>query len=251
MEFMTTKLIVGIIGYGDFTKVLIEYLSPYATIIVSSRSREQGDAGHGTRFGSVAEVLACPVIIPSIPAQFFQAFFTEHRDKVNPEALVIDVASVKTKPLAVLRGVLPATCEILGTHPMFGPASIAKNGGLMGLKCVVCPVRIADERSQRITRFLDRTLGLQVIHRTPEEHDKEMAYVQGLSHYIGRVMDEMKIPESELSTLAYDDLIDMKRIQGSDSWELFRSIMYENPYAEEVHQAFLAACRGLDEKLSQ
>ena len=244
-----TKPTIGIIGYGDFTKVLIEYLSPYADILVSSRSQQQGSAGRGARFASVDEVLACQIIIPSIPAQFFRAFFTEHASKVHPEALVIDVASVKVRPLAVLQELLPPTCEILGTHPMFGPASIAKNKGIRGLKCVVCPVRIEDERLERMTHFLAETLGLQAIHKTPEQHDKEMAYVQGLSHYIGRVMDGMNIPESELSTLAYDDLMDMKRIQGSDSWDLFHSIMHENPYASEVHEAFLAACEQLDERL--
>ena len=49
----------------------------------------------------------------------------------------------------------------------------------------------------------------------------------------------MAIPESALATLAYDDLLDMKHIQGSDSWELFASIVQENPYANAVHRRFL------------
>ncbi len=243
------KLQIGIIGYGDFTKVMIEYLAPYADIIVSSRSRVVGDAGYGARFGSVDDVLARPIIIPSIPAQFFRTFFESHHTKVNANALVIDVASVKTAPLVVLKELLPATCQIIGTHPMFGPASIEKNGGVAGLKCVVSPVRAGELVMSRVVEFLRVSLGLVVIWRTPEEHDKEMAYIQGLSHYIGRVMDEMSIPESDLATLAYDDLMSMKHIQGGDSWDLFHSIMHENPYAKEVHAAFLTACRQLDRKL--
>ncbi len=243
------KYQVGIVGYGDFTKVMIEHLAPHTEIVVSSRSRNSGDAGHGARFAGVDEVLAQPIIIPSIPAQFFASFFGEHHDKVNPDALVVDVASVKTVPLQVLSELLPPTCQIIGTHPMFGPASIAKNGGIQGLKCVVCPVRASDGAVRALDTFLSQTLGLQVIHRTPEQHDREMAYVQGLSHYVGRVMDGMGIPASDLSTLAYDDLLDMKRIQGGDSWDLFHSIMHENPYAGEVHQEFLRACQQLDERL--
>jgi prephenate dehydrogenase len=229
--------------------VLIEYLSPYADIIVSSRSHLTGDAGYGARFASQQEVLACPIIIPAFPAQFFESFFTEHAHLVNPSALVIDVASVKMRPLEILERLLPATCLIVGTHPMFGPASIARNGGIKGLKCVVCPVRIDQEAAIWLDEFLAAALQLNVIHKTPVQHDREMAYVQGLSHYIGRVMDGMNIPESELSTLAYDDLMDMKRIQGSDSWDLFHSIMHENPFALEVHEAFLSACKDLDEKI--
>lgn len=122
------KYQIGIIGYGDFTKVMLEYLAPYADIVVSSRSRDSGDAGFGASFALVSEVLSRDIIIPSIPAQFFEDFFTQNHALINPSALVIDVSSVKTRPLEVLQRLLPETCQIVGTHPMFGPASIAKNG---------------------------------------------------------------------------------------------------------------------------
>ncbi len=76
-----------------------------------------------------------------------------------------------------------------------------------------------------------------------------MAYVQGLSHYIARVMDAMDIPESELATLAYEDLIDMKHIQAKDTWDLFESIMHDNPYALEVNELFKKAQLKLDEQI--
>ena len=240
---------IGIIGYGDFTRVLCEYLAPYADILISSRGDLEGEAIFGAQFGSIEDVLSRQIIIPSIPAQFFKDFFMEHAKLVNPNALIVDVASVKVAPIQVLNELLPSTCRIIGTHPMFGPASIAKNGGISGLKCAVCPVRVDDEAYERFVAFLSDVLGLRIFNKTPEEHDREMAYVQGLSHYIGRVMDEMNIPVSELSTLAYDDLIDMKRIQGSDSWDLFRSIMHENPYALEVNRAFESACRRVNDRL--
>ena len=245
---MTTKRFqIGIIGYGDFTKLIIEHLAPYADIIVSSRSADTGDAGHGASFAPLDEVLDQPIIIPSIPSQFFEPFFAAHASKIRPDALVIDVCSVKVKPLETLKRLLPSTCTIVGTHPLFGPASVAKNGGLGGLKCVVCP---GDETAEAVKVFLGTQLGLQIIEKTPEEHDQEMAYVQGLSHYIGRVMGIMDIPESPWATLAYDDLLDMKRIQGKDSWELFESIMTENPYAHEVNEDFKRACQALDETIS-
>lgn len=241
---------IGIIGYGDFTKLMLECLEPYAEIVVSSRTHDSGDAGFGARFGTNREVLAQPIIIPSIPSQFFEAFFNENQAAVNPEAVVIDVCSVKVKPLEVLARLLPETCQIIGTHPLLGPASVKKNKGLAGLRCVVSRVRADDETYQKLQSFLSSELGLKILEKTPEEHDKLMAYVQGLSHYIGRVMQVMNIPETELSTFAYDDLLDMKRIQGGDSWELFESIMHENPYAFEVNQDFKEAMLALDKKIS-
>ena len=236
-----SKSKVGIIGYGDFTKVMIEALSPYADTIVSSRSNRPAQASF--RFGELSEVLAQPIIIPSIPAQFFEEFFKQHSALINPQALVIDVCSVKVRPLRTLERWLPPTCQIIGSHPMFGPASIARNGSLDGLPCALMPVRSEAEVYEQIKRFLADKLNLKIIETTPEQHDREMAYVQGLSHFVGRVMDEMAIPETPLATLAYEDLLDMKRIQGGDSWDLFYSIMHENPYAFSVQAEFQAACK--------
>lgn len=243
------KYKVGIIGYGDFTKVILEWLAPYAEIVVSSRSHGEGDAGFGARFAPLDEVLAQPVLIPSIPSQYFENFFTSNKRQINPDALVIDVCSVKVKPLEVLEKCLPETCSIIGTHPLFGPTSIKKSGGIEGLRCVVSDVRSKSDQYKELVSLLGDKLGLTVLERTPEQHDQEMAYVQGLSHYIARVMDIMDIPKSELSTLAYDDLYDMKMVQAKDTWDLFESIMHENPYALEVHKQFKAAQAQLDTKL--
>lgn len=243
------KYKVGIIGYGDFTKLMLEYLETYANIVVSSRSRSEGDAGFGAKFAPVSEVLAQDIIIPSIPSQFFEDFFTQNIDHVNPNALFIDVCSVKVTPLKVLERLLPQTCQIIGTHPMFGPASVRRNGGISGLPCVVSAVRASDELVIKLENFIEKNLKLKLLKRTPEQHDIEMAYVQGLSHYIARVMDIMDIPESELATLAYQDLLDMKNIQAKDSWDLFQSIMYDNPYALEINSKFKKACLELNKKL--
>ena len=243
------KYKIGIIGYGDFTKVMVEYLAPYTDIVISSRKQDSGDAGFGARFAKLETVLNQPIIIPSIPSQFFESFFSQHKAVINKDALVIDVCSVKIKPLELLEQLLPETCQIIGTHPMFGPASIQKNGGISQLRCVVCPVRVEKDVFNKLKTFLAENLKLTVIEKTPEQHDKEMAYVQGLSHYIGRVMDSMNIPESELATLAYEDLLDMKKIQGGDSWDLFKSIMEDNPFAKDVNIKFKDAIKLLDEKL--
>ena len=223
-------------------------LSPYADIVVSSRSHREGIVN--ARFAEIDTVLDSPVVIPSIPAQYFEEFFAEHGAMVNPDALVIDVCSVKVAPLAVLEKYLPSTCQLIGTHPMFGPASIRKNEGLAGLKCAYIPVRVDDTIAAALREFLEQTIGLRLITTTAAQHDKDMAYVQGLSHYIGRVMDIMDIPDSKFATYAYADLLDMKRIQGGDSWDLFMSIMNENPYAEEVRQQFTDACQTLDTKIA-
>jgi len=243
------KYQIGIVGYGDFTRLMLEHLCPYADIVVSSRSKTSGDAGFGAKFDSLETVLAMPIIIPSIPAQYFEDVFTLNSRLVNPHATVVDVCSVKVKPLQTLERLLPKSCQIIGMHPMFGPSSVQRNGGLKDLRCAVCVVRAEVDTIESLNTLLKTNLGLRVIAMSAEQHDKETAYVMGLSHYIGRVMSEMNIPESELSTLAYEDLMDMKMIQGSDSWDLFQSIISENEFMDEVRSEFRRACDRLDNRL--
>lgn len=199
------------------------------------------------RFVSLQEAMAQPIVIPSMPAQHLEDYFKENARYLSPGALVVDVCSVKVKSVNVLKSVLPKSIHILATHPLFGPASAEV--GLTGQRIMLFPARIPEAQYQKIRRFLQNKLKLKIIECSPEAHDKAMAYVQGISHYVGRVMQIMDIPDTELMTNAYADLLDMKRIQGGDSWELFESIMRENPYAVEVHKDFERACDALDAKL--
>lgn len=240
------KKSIGIVGFGDFGKLLVRELSPYFKVFVYDN---RGVSDPNVNDADLKTVLSQPIIIPAIPAQFFEDFFKENSSIVSPDALVVDICSVKIRPQAVLERLLPKTCSILATHPMFGPNSTPN--GIVGKQIMMHPTRIDQDSYEKIKLFISSSLGLKVIECTPDEHDKMMAYVQGLSHYIGRVMQEMGIPETELSTRAYDDLYDMRMIQGNDSWELFRSIMHENPHAAQVNQLFKQAMKELDEKLEK
>jgi len=241
------KPTIAIIGYGNFSKLIIKHLSPYFEIMVASHQGSVKKAGLKFRQVDLKTALAQSIIIPSIPAQALEDFFVTNRQLVNPGALVIDVCSVKVKPVEILQRVLPQTVQILATHPMFGPTSAA--GGLKGQPMMIYAVRLSAKKYQTIKRFLANDLKLHIIEATPKAHDQAMAYAQGLSHYIGRLLQAMSIPESELTTAAYDDLLDMKRVQGGDSWELFCSIMLENPYAAAVNRQFKQAIVDLDAKL--
>lgn len=226
---------------------MVQYLSPHFEILVSSRKPIRNAQGLDFSEATLDVALAQEIVIPSMPSQFLEDFFTTHKKLLNPEALIVDVCSVKVKPVEILEKVLPKSCQILATHPLFGPTSAVH--GLKNQKIMLYPARIPNERFQKIKQFLSGSLELQVIETTPEEHDRVLAYAQGLSHYIGRAMQLMDIPESDLTTKAYRDLLDMKRIQGSDSWELFESIMRENPYALEVNKKFKQTLKTLDEQI--
>jgi prephenate dehydrogenase len=129
---------------------------------------------------------------------------------------------------------------------LFGPQS-GKNG-IAGLNLVVCPVRTT--RYGNMMKFFSQILKLNVLERSPELHDKQMAYVQALTHFVGRAVNNMDIPDVEQKTPAYQHLIDIKRNLGQDSMDLFLTIENENPYAKDVREQFLKELHKLHDILT-
>jgi prephenate dehydrogenase len=136
--------------------------------------------------------------------------------------------------------ILPAHADLVATHPLFGPQSAAH--GLAGLRLVVCPVR--GGRHQQVADF-GRSLGLTVTVTTPEEHDREMAYVQALTHLIGRSLVNLGIPDEQLKTQSYQHLLDLCGLIGADTFELFTAIQTQNPFARQVVTAFVDQAKDL------
>lgn len=237
---------IGVIGFGSFTQFMLQHITPYFKVIVNDILPLENVAKQkGVHWGTISEVASQDIVVLAVPVQFLEAVLIEIRDKVKPGALILDVSSVKVKPVELMVQYLPDYVEILGTHPLFGPQS-GKNG-IKGLNMVVCPVRTRKART--ITKFLSQLLELNVLERTPVTHDKQMAYVQALTHFIGRSINQMDIPDVEQKTPAYQYLLDIKRNLGQDSMDLFLTIEIENPFAKEVREHFLQELHVLNSYL--
>ena len=164
---------------------------------------------------------------------------------VKRGALIIDVGSVKMKPAELMRKILPKHVDIVGTHPLFGPQSGKK--GIKGLNIVVCDVR--GKRGACVRRFCKQKLKLNVFAAEPREHDLELAYVQGLTHLLAKVVVALDLPRFRFTTRTYEYLDLMVETVRYDSDELFRAIERENPFTKKAKTAFFAAARNLEQKL--
>jgi prephenate dehydrogenase len=136
-----------------------------------------------------------------------------------------------------LRETLPGDVEIIGTHPLFGPQS--GRDGIAGQRIALCAA--ASPRQRALRRFLRHTLQLTVIETSPEEHDRQVAYVQGLTHIVARAIIAMDLPPLALTTATFDHLLRMVDTVRHDSDQLFRTIVADNPFAAEVKAKLLAA----------
>jgi len=164
---------------------------------------------------------------------------------LRPGTLVADVASVKVRPIALMQERLPTSVDIVGLHPLFGPQS--GRDGIRGLPIVVCPVRPADTAA--VIDFLANRLELTVSVQSAEEHDRAMAHVQALTHFVAAALAKMSLPETPIVTPSYAHLrkfVDMVRF---DSPLLYEAIQCENPYAGEVRASFVQHVQALAKAL--
>ena len=240
---------ISFIGFGNFGQFIVKHLTPFTKVYAHDMrdySRQAEERGV-TWLSSMDEALDKEVVILCVPVQFLESLLQNIGHKIKPGTLVVDVASVKVKPVELIKKYVSEEVYITALHPLFGPQS-GKNG-ITGLNVVACEVRYP--RFGSIVDFLANFLKLNVLVRTPEVHDQQMAYVQALTHFVGRAVNEMDIPDVEQKTPAYQYLLDIKRNLGQDSWDLFLTIENENPYAAKVRQDFLKELDMLNFKLRQ
>ena len=233
---MAHKRELGFIGFGSFGQFIMPYLTPYFNVSVFDKRDVQEDCNVlKVKQAALKVVASKEIVVLAVPVQFLESVIQDIVPFVQHNALVLDVSSVKVKPMLLMDKYLPKSVQIVGTHPLFGPQS--GKHGIAGLNFVLCPVR--STRTDIIRKFFSHNLKLNVLERSPELHDKQMAYVQALTHFVGRAVNNMDIPDVEQKTPAYQYLLDIKRNLGQDSMDLFLTIENENPYAKEVRQQFL------------
>ena len=225
---------------------MLPHLAPHYDVTVHDAADVAALAKkYNVAVGDLARIAACDIIILAVPVQKMEPVLAELASKLKPDALVIDVASVKIKPTELMKKILPPSVSIVGTHPLFGPQS-GKNG-IAGLNVAVCEVR--GGRAAGVSAFLRDQLKLNVFEVAAEDHDRQLAYVQGLTHLLAKVIVALDLPEFQLTTKTYDLMQQMIGMVRHDSDELFKAIERENPFTAEAKKAFFAAARNLEEKL--
>ncbi|CAN5146049.1 prephenate dehydrogenase [soil metagenome] len=235
---------LGLVGFGAFGRLIARHLSGRFDILVHDPVATDGD---GVRRVALAEAAACPIVILAVPVEVMATTVSQIAAHVQPGATVIDVGSVKVLPARLLAEGLPAHVRIVGTHPLFGPQS--GKDGIAGLRIAVCPIR-DDRASRRVAAFCRKALKLKVFLVSPEEHDREAAVVQGLTHLIARVLLSMEPLPTRMTTASFERIMQAVEMVRHDSPAVFRAIERDNPYAAEVRDRFFAladqARAGLD-----
>jgi prephenate dehydrogenase len=226
---------IGIIGKGQFTQFIVPHLEKFFEVSVFGREEKSTD-----------KLQDLDYLIFSVPLSSLENICREIQNKIPEKTILVDVTSVKVEPLRILKQYF-LNNQILGTHPIFGPQS-GKNG-IENLPIVLTNVSVDEEQYTKIKLFLENSLRLKVIEKTAGQHDREMAYVQGLSHFIGRALATMEIQDFDTATSSYKQLLSLENLVGGDSFELYKTIQNGNPLTREIRQEFLKVLNHLEKKL--
>lgn len=151
-------------------------------------------AGRTTGLDIPAMAKKCSVIIVSVPIGITVEIIEQIGPLMREDALLMDLTSLKTEPIRAMLHSSPA--EVIGLHPLFGPAV----DSVAGYTIVLCPART--ERWLDWTRDILKKHGATVVETAPERHDKLMAIVQVLNHLnsitMGMVLKEWGVDLAEL-----------------------------------------------------
>jgi len=206
-----------------------------------------GDLGHRVvladlKTGTTPEEAAssADVVIISVPISETVSVIEHLGPLVRPDALLMDVTSIKVGPMAAM--LRSTSASVVGTHPMFGPAVHS----LQGQRVILCPGRGAPWEDW-LRRML-HARGLVVKDAAAADHDRAMAIVQVLVHYRTEVMGRtlVKLGVSIRDTLSFTSPIYLLELlttarQFGQSSDLYASIAMSNSASDEVLSAFLSA----------
>ena len=231
---MNTKKLgtVGIIGLGRFGSFWANFLAQDFEVAGCSRGLNETPA---CPLLPLEEVCAMRTVFLCVPIRAVPETLERIAPLIPPETLVADTCSVKALPARWMLEKLSLETKILATHPMFGPESA--KFGLDGLPIALSPIRLPeDEFAFWKSYFNGRKLA--VVEMTAEEHDREAAKTQALTHMVGRVLSRLGVADSSISTLWHQRLVSICRQVDKDSPELFSDMQRLNPFAAEVRQEF-------------
>lgn len=224
---------IGIVGFGRFGKTLYKLLKNDFEVVVFDKKKLAAEGEEGAKFtNKIADIYESNVIFYAVPIREFENVIAAHKKFFTEKNLLIDVLSVKVHAEKVFNKYLNGTeVQAILTHPMFGPDSTGN--GFNGLPIILDKFRANADAYNFWKRYF-RKKGLRVIEMSASEHDKLAARSQGLTHFIGRLLDSFGFEPTKIDSLGAKKLFEVKSQTCNDTWELFGDLQHYNPYTKQM-----------------
>lgn len=235
---------IGVVGTGRFGALWAGQLAKRHRVVTYNRSERPVPAGCSA--GSLSEVGGCDAVFLCVAISSMEPVVRDLAPHVREGGVVMDTCSVKVYPTEVMLASLAEGVQVIGTHPMFGPDSASR--GVAGLPLVYSPVR-CEPGTGDFWRGEFEQMGLRVIPMAPDAHDREAAFTQGVTHFIGRVLSDMGLKPSAIATLGYERLLAVMEQTCNDPYRLFVDLQQYNPYTTQMRTRLQSSLNRLLESL--
>lgn len=186
-------------------------------------------------------------VVLAMPVPQMHSALLALRPLLHAGQAVFDVGSVKMHPCAMMDAQLGADIPHVGTHPLFGPLSLAR--GERPLRVVVC-ASAQHAHTAAEARKLFSDLGCEVIAQDPATHDRAMASTHALAFFIAKGLVNMGVDDDmTVAPPSFQGLKHMVAAVRGDAGHLFAAIQQENPFAAEARARLLQSLTLIHHKL--
>lgn len=204
--------------------------------------------GKTTRPDDMAQTIVhADIVLIAVPIATTQEVIESVIPHLKKDALLTDITSLKVMPMKAMQ---KANCARLGMHPLFGPSVVSTQGQ----KIVFClPQAANNEPGKEHIDFLRKFFedaGMEIIQMEADEHDKQMALIQALTHssniLFAKTLAEQRTsldPRLQTPIFRLQSLTKIRVLQQEP--ELMADIQLLNPYFMPVLESLLQQIQEL------
>ena len=238
-----TKKIIGVIGgTGKTGKQFKRFFEKNGfKVLIASRH---------TKLTPIELAKKSDVVIVSVPISSTVKVIKQIGRHIKKGSLLMDLTSLKKEPVKAM--LKHSKCEVIGTHPMFGP-------GIKSFKnqtIVLCPARTKKWLPWLIKLLKNNKAIIKI--STPEKHDKIMSAIQGMMHFSSiafcRTLKEANINIKEalsFTSPVFKLSLDMTgRILNQDP-KLYSDIELLNPEVKKLIKLYISSVSELQKIINE
>ena len=160
----------------------------------------------------------------------------------------MDVLSVKSHAKETMLEHLPADCDVLCTHPMFGPES--GRYGWNGLPFLYDKIRINDvARCEKFLGIWEKER-CKMIEMSCEQHDEYAASSQFITHLTGRILWQQDLVPTPIDTKGFQTVLNLVDNTCKDSFDLFFGLYFYNPHSQVLLKDMRDALARVERQLA-
>jgi len=173
------------------------------------------------------------VIIATPPSAFRSAI--ERESNLNPQAILMDIGSVKMKPLAEVSTFEGLSSRFCGSHPMAGRevnGAVSARADLFSDRAwIITPTTDTSAEAKAMVLEVIAACGAQAVEMSAQDHDQRVALISHLPQTVSSLLAaQLSNSNPDALALAGGGLRDTVRIAGSDP-KLWGEILAANEAA--------------------